>query len=49
MIGLRILYGLEIIIGNKIARKLNRKPKEEEYHEIKQEGQDGRQVSPDER
>ncbi len=40
--GLRILYGRKIIIGNKIARKLNRKSKREEYHEIKQERQDGR-------
>jgi hypothetical protein len=37
-----------IIIGYKIAQKSNRKPKGEEYHEIKHEGQDGRQVSPNE-
>jgi hypothetical protein len=38
----------KIIIGNKITQQSNRKIKGEEYHEIKHEGQDRRQVSPNE-
>ena len=47
LISSRVFY-CEIIIGNKISQQSNQKPKGEEYHEIKQEGQDGRQVSPNE-